>query len=137
MGSNYKSTNMFSRLFKKPYRIVECGSFIVKFYYKEGNLAKTYLEITTVSGVWSMRIAGNTHAYAYLLEAANQDKIELIHNFVGSLLILSEGVISDRRLGADVASALDRWHERQSPPAEHKETRRCKEPKRRFNELKY
>lgn len=128
---------MLGNLFKiRPYKTVECGNFIVKFYYKEGNLTKTYLEITTISGVWSMRIAGNTHAYAYLLEAAIQEKIELIHNFVGSLLILTEGVISDRRLGADVAGALDRWHERQSPPVERKEPRRRMKPKRRFNELK-
>lgn len=128
--------NMFSRLFKKPYKIVECGCFIVKFYRKTGIWAKTYVEIAAVSGEWSMRIASNTPAHDRLLDAANRGETETIHNYAGSLFILTQASVSDRRLGADVASALDRWHERQSPPAERKEPRRRKEPKRRFNELK-
>lgn len=127
---------MFSRLFKRTYKTVECGNFIVKFYYREGNPAKTYVEIAAVPGDWSMRIASNTPAYDRLLGAADRCETETIHNYVGSLFILTQASVSDRRLGADVASALDRWHERQSPPVKRKELRRRKEPKRRFNELK-
>lgn len=124
---------MLGNLFKiRPYKTVECGSFIVKFYCK----AKSYVEIAAASGEWSMRVASNTPAYDRLLDAAIRSETETIHNYAGSLFILTQASVSDRQLGADVADALDRWHERQSPPTEHKEPRRHKEPKRRFNELK-
>lgn len=121
---------MLDNLFKvRPYKIVECGGFVAAFYRKK-------LEITAESGKWLVRVASNTPAYDRLLDAAIRGETETIHNYAGSLFILTQASVSDRRLGADVASALDRWHERQSPPAERKEPRRRMKPKRRFNELK-
>lgn len=91
---------MFSRLFKKPYRIVECGSFIVKFYCKARNSTKSYVEIAAVSGEWSMRVASNTPAYDRLLDAANRGETETIHNYAGSLFILTQASVSDRLAAA-------------------------------------
>lgn len=96
----------------KPYKTVECGGFIANFYYKEGDLAKTYLEITTISGVWSMRIAGNTHAYGYLLEAANQEKVEQIHGYAAMLFILSQQFTQDQGLTDDVVRGINKWRKR-------------------------
>lgn len=101
----------------KPYKTVECGCFIANFYYKEGNLAKTYLEITTESGVWSMRIAGNTHPYGYLLEAANQEKIEQIHGYAAMLFILSQQFTQDQALTNDVVHGINKWQKRMDAKA--------------------
>lgn len=101
----------------KPYKAVECGGFIANFYYKEGNWAKTYLEITTVSGVWSMRIAGNTHPYGYLLEAANQEKFEQIHGYAAMLFILSQQFTQDQGLTDDVVRGINKWQKRMDAKA--------------------
>lgn len=102
----------------KPYKTVECGGFIANFYYNEGDLAKTYLEITTVSGVWSMRIAGNIHAYGYLLEAANQEKIEQIHGYAAMLFILSQQFTQDQGLTNDVVRSINKWQKRMDKKAQ-------------------
>lgn len=96
----------------KPYKTVECGGFIANFYYKEGNLARTYLEITTVSGIWSMRIAGNTYPYGYLLEAARQKKTEQIHGYAAMLFILSQQFVQDQGLTNDVVRGINKWQKR-------------------------
>lgn len=101
----------------KPYKTVECGGFIANFYYKEGDLKKTYLEITTVSGVWSMRIAGNTHPYGYLLEAANQEKVEQIHGYAAMLFILSQQFTQDQGLIDDVVRGINKWQKRMDAKA--------------------
>ncbi|WP_290101144.1 hypothetical protein [Duncaniella muris] len=107
-----------SLLKAKPYKTVECGGFIANFYYKEGNWGKTYLEITTVSGVWSMRIAGNTHAYGYLLEAANQEKVEQIHGYAAMLFILSQQFTQDQGLTDDVVRGINKWQKRMDTKAQ-------------------
>lgn len=101
----------------KPYKTVECGGFIANFYYKDGDLKKTYLEITTVSGVWSMRIAGNTHPYGYLLEAANQEKVEQIHGYAAMLFILSQQFTQDQGLTDDVVRGINKWQKRMDAKA--------------------
>lgn len=106
----------------KPYKTVKCGGFIANFYYKEGDLSKTYLEITTISGVWSMQIAGNTHPYGYLLEAANQEKIEQIHGYATMLFILSQQFTQDQGLTNDVVHGINKWQKRMDAKA--KETAR-------------
>lgn len=102
----------------KPYKTVECGLFIANFYYKEGNLAETYLEITTMSGLWSIRIAGNTHAYGYLLEAANQEKIEQINGYASILFILSQQFTQDQGLVDDVVRGINKWQKRMDKKAQ-------------------
>lgn len=101
----------------KPYKTVEGCGFIANFYYKEGNLAKTYLEITAISGVWSMRIAGNTHTYGYLLEAANQEKFEQIHGYAAMLFILSQQFTQDQGLTNDVVRGINKWQKRMNAKA--------------------
>lgn len=56
---------------KKPYLSFDLGGYKYDFYYSEGNLNDTYLEITEKSmRMWSMRIPGNTDIFGMLLYCA-------------------------------------------------------------------
>lgn len=98
--------NLFKR---KPYRTIECGGFIANFFYKEANLKRTYLEIKTISNVWSMRIAGNTYTYGYLLASAEKGLTEQIHGFAAMQYILSEQITKDQGLLDDVTRSIKKW----------------------------
>lgn len=102
----------------KPYKTVETGGFKADFYYKEGVLGKTYLDITTVSGVWSMRIAGNTHAYGYLLTAAIKGLTEQIHGYAAMLYIISANMTQDQALTNDIVHAIKKWQKRMDKETE-------------------
>lgn len=102
----------------KPLQSVECGGFLVEFYYKEGKLKGTYMDISTASGVWSMRIMGNTFTYGYLLEAANQGLTEQIHGYAATLYILSQQITSDQGLVDDITRSINKWQRRMDKKAE-------------------
>lgn len=56
---------------KKPYLSYDLGGYKYDFYYSEGNLNNTYLEITEKSmRIWSIRIPGNTDIFGMLLYCA-------------------------------------------------------------------
>lgn len=107
--------NIFKR---KPYKAVECGGFIINFFYKEGDLRRTYMEIKTISDVWSIRIAGNTHTYGYLLTAADKGLTEQIHGYAAMLYILSQQITQDQGLVDDVTKAVKKWQIRMDKKAE-------------------
>ena len=53
---------------KKPYLSYDLGGYKYDFYYSEGNINDTYLEITEKSmRMWSIRIPGNTDIFGMLL----------------------------------------------------------------------
>ncbi len=64
------SNNPFKR---KTYFEKRVGEFIFKWFFNEKKPKECYLRIETTSGIWSMTVAGGTHAYGYLLAAAKQD----------------------------------------------------------------
>lgn len=56
---------------KKPYLSFDLGGYKYDFYYSEGNINDTYLEITEKSmRMWSIRIPGNTDIFGMLLFCA-------------------------------------------------------------------
>ena len=56
---------------KKPYLSYDLGGYKYDFYYSEGNINDTYLEVTEKSmRMWSMRIPGNTDIFGMLLLCA-------------------------------------------------------------------
>ena len=66
---------MFNKLKKKkelkPYLSHDLGGYKYDFYYSEGNLNDTYLEVTEKSmRMWSIRIPGNTDIFGMLLYCA-------------------------------------------------------------------
>ena len=55
----------------KPYLSHDLGGYQYDFYYSEGNLNDTYLEVTEKSmRMWSIRIPGNTDIFGMLLFCA-------------------------------------------------------------------
>lgn len=103
---------------QKPLKTVECGGFIVDFYYKEGDLKRTYMEIKTVSDVWSMRISGNTHAYGYLLAAVQQEMTEQIHGYAAMLYVTSQQLTQDKGFVDDITKSITKWQRRMDKKAD-------------------
>lgn len=55
----------------KPYLSYDLAGYKYDFYYSEGNIKETYLEVTEKSKrMWSIRIPGNTDIYGMLLLCA-------------------------------------------------------------------
>lgn len=66
---------MFNKFKKKkelkPYLSYDLGGYKYDFYYSEGNIKDTYLEVTEKSmRMWSIRIPGNTDIFGMLLYCA-------------------------------------------------------------------
>lgn len=60
---------------------IEAGGFIIDLYLKEGNIKKSYMEIKTLSGIFSMRIDARTHPFGYLWAAASQGNETQLHGY--------------------------------------------------------
>lgn len=102
----------------KPYFSVKAGEFQFDFYYKEGKADKCYLDITTESKIFSLRIGGNTHTYGYLLAAAQQGKIEQLHGYAVTLFIPAMTITQDQGLCDDVQKSIAKWQKRKEKAAE-------------------
>lgn len=102
----------------KPYKSVKVGEFQFDFYYKEGKADKCYLDITTPSKIFSLRIGGNTHAYGYLLAAAQQDKVEQLQGYALTLLISAMELTQDQGLTDEIQKAITKWHRRKEKVTE-------------------
>lgn len=102
----------------KPYFSARAGEFQFDFYYEEGNADKCYLDITTESGIFSLRIGGNTHAYGYLLAAAQQGKIEQLRGYAVTLLIPAMEITQDQGLCSEVQKSIMKWQKRKEKAAE-------------------
>ena len=102
----------------KPYFSARAGEFQFDFYYKEGKADKCYLDITTESRIFSLRIGGNTHAYGYLLVAAQQGKTEQLKGYAVTLFIPAMTITQDQGLCSDVQKAITKWQKRKDKAAE-------------------
>lgn len=102
----------------KPYFSAKAGEFQFDFYYKEGKADKCYLDITTESKIFSLRIGGNTHTYGYLLAAAQQGKTEQLKGYVITLFIPAMTITQDQGLCSDVQKAITKWQKRKDKAAE-------------------
>ncbi len=102
----------------KPYIHVQAGQFKFDFYYKEGKPDKCYLDITIPSKIFSCRIGGNTHAYGYLLAAAQQDKTEQLQGYAITLFIPAMELTQDKGLCGDLQKGIMKWQQRKEKAAE-------------------
>lgn len=102
----------------KPYFSARAGEFLFNFYYKEGKANKCYLDITTESRIFSLRIGGNTHTYGYLLAAAQQGKIEQLQGYAVTLFIPAMTITQYQWLCSDVQKAITKWQKRKDKAAE-------------------
>lgn len=81
---------------RKPYLVKEVGEWKFTFHYKEGSIERTFLSITSASGIFNCRIGGNAESYGTLLLAATKNDTVMMHNFITYLYNVAMG------LGADV-----------------------------------
>lgn len=93
---------------KKPYITKSVGEFRFDFYYKEGVLDKTYLKISTTSGIWGLKIAGDTHTYGYLLTAAMHGNDEYLHGFAVSNVIVANAMCEDDAFKQDLDRIINK-----------------------------
>lgn len=104
MGRAFKSL--------KPYVSKKVGVFQFNFYYKEGKPEGCFLRINNEDGIFSIKIAGNTDAYGYLLAAALQDKDEQLHGYAVLLCVPAMAVMMDGQFARDLESAVNGYMER-------------------------
>lgn len=70
------------RLFKrKPTRHYEVGGYTFDFYLKENDVRKSYLEIGTESGIFTLRLDARTYPFGYLWVAAEKGMMEQLHGY--------------------------------------------------------
>ncbi len=97
---------------RKPYLVKEVGEWKFTFHYKEGSIEKTFLSITSTSGIYSMHIGGNTHAYGYLLAAAKQGLDNQLAGYITTLFIPAMAMTQDQELTSGVQKAIVEWQKR-------------------------
>lgn len=102
---------------RKPYLVKEVGEWKFTFHYKEGSIERTFLSITSTSGIYSMHIGGNTHAYGYLLAAAKQGLDNQLAGYITTLFIPAMGITQDQGLCNDVQKAISKWMKRKEAEA--------------------
>lgn len=103
----------------KPYKSVDAGQFHFDFYYKEGSVKDTYLEMTCDSGMFNCHIGGRSEACYFLLHVAMQNDTAVLHDYITRLYHLAT-VWNDTELAKDVNTAIDNWHERVNAKAAKK-----------------
>ena len=97
---------------RKPYLVKEVGEWKFTFHYKEGSIERTFLSITSTSGIMNMRLGGNTHAFGYLLAAAKQERIDQLQGYIVSLFIPAMAMTQDQELTSGVQKAIVEWQKR-------------------------
>lgn len=97
---------------RKPYLVKELGEWKFTFHYKEGSIERTFLSITSTSGIMDMRLGGNTHAFGYLLAAAKQERIGQLQGYIVSLFIPAMAMTQDQELTSGVQKAIVEWQKR-------------------------
>lgn len=102
---------------RKPYLVKETKRWKFTFHYKEGSIDKTFLSITSESGVFNMRIGGNTETYGYLLAAAIQNRTDQLDGFALSMFIPAMTITRDAELNEDIQMAIVRHMDREDKKA--------------------
>ena len=97
---------------RKPYLVKEVGEWKFTFHYKEGSIERSFLSITSTSGIFNCRIGGNIHAYGYLLAAAKQERIDQLQGYIVSLFIPAMAMTQDQELTSGVQKAIVEWQKR-------------------------
>lgn len=109
------SKNIFKRKKQTPEFHFEQGGFVVNFYFKEGSIVDSYMEIRTVSDNWRMRLDARHEMYGYLLTAVQQGNKSQVHGYCVQLYILATTL--DQGLINDVQKALAKFMKRKEKEA--------------------
>lgn len=106
------SNKFFKRKKQTPLYHVECGPFIVNFYFKEESVVDSYMDIRSELGAWSMRIDARYEVYGYLLAAAQQGYNEQIHGFCLTMYIASTQMTKDQGFANDLQKSVTKYMKR-------------------------
>lgn len=109
------SNNRFKKL--KTVKNIEVGGFRVRFFFKEGNIEQSYMEIKTVSNNWYMKIDARSEVYGYLYTAASQGLENQIHGYCATLYAIATGIISEQQFTDEVQKAIIGFMERMDKKA--------------------
>lgn len=96
---------------RKPCLVKEVGEWKFTFHYKEGSIERTFLSITSDSGMFNCRIGGRSEAYYFLLHVAMKDDIHVLHDYITRVACLAS-IWNDTKLASDVNNALNDWQKR-------------------------
>ena len=102
---------------RKAYLVKEVGEWKFTFHYKEGSIERTFISITSTSGIFNCRVGGNTHAFGYLLAAAKQGLDNQLAGYATTLYIPAMGITQDQGLCNDVQKAISKWMKRKEAEA--------------------
>lgn len=110
------SKNIFKRKKQTPEFHFEQGGFICNFYFKEGSIVDSYMEIRTISDNWRMRLDARHPMYGYLFSAMEQGKSEQVHGYCVTLYMLATTL--DQGLINDVQKSITKYMKRMDKQAE-------------------
>lgn len=96
---------------RKPYLVKEVGEWKFTFHYNGGSIERTFLSITSTSGIFNCRIGGRNEAYYFLLHVAMKDDIPVLHDYITRVACLAS-IWDDTKLASEVNNALNDWHKR-------------------------
>lgn len=97
---------------RRPYLVKEVGEWKFTFHYKEGSIEKTFLSITSTSGIMNIHLGGNTHAFGYLLAAAKQGLDNQLAGYATTLYIPAMSLTQDQGLCNDCQKSIMKWQKR-------------------------
>lgn len=109
--------NKLKDVWKRPRLVRDVENWVFTFYYKDGSISGTYLEITSKSGIFGCHIGGNTHAYGYLFAAAEQGLDEQLLGYVTALYATAMVMTQDGGYTDRVWEAISRWFEKKDSEA--------------------
>lgn len=112
------SKNIFKRKKQTPEFHIECGGFVVNFYFKDGSIVDSYMEIRTVSDNWRMRIDARHEIYGYLMTSMEQGKEEQVHGYCATLYIIATSLTKDQGFVNDIQKAITKYMKRMEKQAE-------------------
>lgn len=110
------SKNIFKRKKQTPEFHFEQGGFVCNFYFKEGSIVDSYMEIRTVSDNWRMRLDARHEMYGYLFAAMEQGKEDQVYGYCATLYTMA--TILDQGLINDTQKAIIKYMKRMEKKAE-------------------
>lgn len=111
-------SNKFFKRKRQPEYHIECGGFIANFYFKEGSVVDSYLEIRSELGAWSMKIDARYEVFGYLFAAAEKGLTEQIHGYCVTMYIASTQMTKDQGLVNDLQKSITKYMKRIEKQAE-------------------
>lgn len=125
IAKNYENMGNSRKILKrlgpdKPKYAFDNGAFRIEFYFTEGNIKKSYLMITTSSGVFSMKLDARNQAFGYLWAAASHGNEDQIFGYATLVCSLARGICADQKLTEDCMTALNNFYDRLLTEAEER-----------------